>query len=98
MTDREKMIELMNKVQDYGTKSTYEEHSITVESKNNESIADHLLANGVTVPVRCKDCKHRYFNDCFESFCCAKRANGFEDIVEENEFCSRGERKDNGKE
>ena len=45
--------------------------------------------------VRCKDCKHRYFNDCFDRFCCAKRANGFEDIVSEDEFCSRGERKYN---
>ena len=25
-----------------------------------EKIADHLIANGVTIPVRCKDCKYRY--------------------------------------
>ena len=46
---REKLIELLNNVQDYGTKNTYEEHSITVESKNNETVADALIANGVTI-------------------------------------------------
>ena len=29
-----------------------------------EDIADHLIANGVTIPVRCKDCKHRGSDMC----------------------------------
>ena len=61
-------------------------------------LATGLLLAETTVDavevVRCKDCKHRYFNDCYDRFCCAKRANGFEDIVDEDEFCSRGERKE----
>lgn len=44
--------------------------------------------------IRCKDCKHRYFNESISIFCCENWADGWA-IVEENEFCSRGERKDN---
>jgi hypothetical protein len=46
---REKLIELLCQVQDYGTKHTNEQWSVTVETKCNETIADHLIANGVTV-------------------------------------------------
>ena len=46
---REKLIELLCKVQDYGTKNTCEEWSVTVECKDNETVADHLIANGVTI-------------------------------------------------
>lgn len=48
-TMREKLIELLSQVQDYGTKNTCEEWSVTVECKDNETVADHLIANGVTV-------------------------------------------------
>ena len=46
---REKLIELLSQVQDYGTKQTNEQWSVTVETKCNETIADYLIANGVTV-------------------------------------------------
>lgn len=46
---REKLIELLRQVQDYGTKHTNEQWSVTVETKCNETIADHLIANGVTI-------------------------------------------------
>ena len=46
---REKLIELLCKVQDYGTKNTCEEWSVTVECKDNDEIADYLIANGVTI-------------------------------------------------
>ena len=49
MDVREKLVELLCKVQDYGTKNTYEEWSVTVENKDNETIADRLIAHGVTV-------------------------------------------------
>ena len=49
MEDREKLEELLCKVQDYGTKNTCEGWSVTVECKDNETIADHLIAHGVTV-------------------------------------------------
>lgn len=47
-----------------------------------EKIADHLIANGVTIPIRCKDCTMEYG-------CRVAQWLG------ENGFCSYGERKDN---
>ena len=29
-----------------------------------ERIADHLLSNGVTIPVRCKDCAYNEIGSC----------------------------------
>lgn len=46
---REKLLELLSRVQDNGQKTTREAHSITVCVKRNEDIADHLIANGATV-------------------------------------------------
>jgi hypothetical protein len=46
---REKLIELLYEVQDYGAKNTCGVYSVTVESKSNEKIADQLIANGVTI-------------------------------------------------
>ena len=46
---REKLIEALSQVQDYGTKSTYEENSVTIESKGNAYVADQLIANGVVI-------------------------------------------------
>ena len=49
---REKLIELLkyspflDVVNGYKSRPTF------------EMAADHLIANGVTIPVRCKDCKH----------------------------------------
>ena len=65
------------------------------------ALADHLIANDVVPVVRCKDCKHwkpsgsmagNTFDDlqprggCEWAKCCRKA----------NDFCSYGERKDNG--
>ena len=49
MDVREKLVELLCKVQDYGTKNTCEGWSVTVECKDNETIADYLIAHGVKV-------------------------------------------------
>jgi hypothetical protein len=40
--------------------------------------------------VRCKDCKHLMFSDCYGE--CSKAYLG---IVSPNDYCSNGERKDN---
>ena len=40
-----------------------------------EGIADHLIANGVEIPVRCKDCTHR--EEC--------------NLMVDNDYCSDGE-------
>lgn len=51
------------------------------------NLASYLIENGVTIPVRCKDCrnvrvwKSGYWCDCNEHY------------VEENDFCSAGVRR-----
>lgn len=46
MTDREKLTDLI---------ASYMEFVRTATPKE---MATHLISNGVTLPVRCKDCKH----------------------------------------
>lgn len=50
MTERERLIELLNVHQDYGTKHIYGEWEQGISSMSNELIADYLLENGVIVP------------------------------------------------
>ena len=47
---RDRLVELLNQRQDNGNYETIEEKSITLEFVSNEKLADHLIANGVTVP------------------------------------------------
>ena len=43
--------------------------------------------------VRCKDCKYVHYNTSSESYSCQRRGY-FSEGVEENDFCSRGERRE----
>jgi hypothetical protein len=54
-----------------------------------ENLADHLIANGVTIPVLCKDCKHFIK----EEHGCDHHGYFFPVHVVENDFCSYGERR-----
>ena len=75
MTEREKLIELIaNKPQPY----TY------------ESFADYLLANGVKIPVWCKDCKHRGTDDCPMHYHGIEPNEDFLKAVD-NDWCCYGE-------
>ena len=59
--------------------------------------ADWLIANGVTIPVRCKECKHLVLtadgahnpNDCVCDYWMADGLNDFD-------FCYYGERRTDG--
>ena len=55
-----------------------------------QRIADHLIMNGVTPVVRCKDCKWLY--DEMGDYCCRSH-RGLVRICE-NSICSCGERKE----
>ena len=63
----------------------------------NESIADHLLANDVVKVVRCKDCKYytpiKLPSSKWESktLYCTRNINA---KMNENDFCSYGELKE----
>jgi len=68
---REKLIELLDEY-DYPS--------------SNPGIADHLITNGVTIPVRCKDCI--YWEDGYLGYCPKHHIS-----MEFDDFCSYGERK-----
>lgn len=89
---REKLIELLNKVQDMGVTVIPAGMGDTYDHVWNQKVADHLIANGVTIPVHCKDCKH--WSDgvagCTDHVKCCKI--GFY-MVGENGYCVYGERK-----
>jgi hypothetical protein len=55
-----------------------------------EYVVDYLIANGVTIPVRCKDCKYRR-GDFFGGFVC-RLHKGLAMVTDES-FCSYGERR-----
>jgi hypothetical protein len=74
-TMREKLIELLK--EDF-----YDEYDFA-------DIADHLIANGVTIPVRCKDCIYNEVGSCsFSQYVTPADYSP-------NWFCADGERKDN---
>lgn len=56
-------------------------------------MSDHIDSEALTIDsanaVRCKDCKHLMFSDCYGE-CSA----GYLGIVKPDDFCSRGKRKD----
>jgi hypothetical protein len=53
-------------------------------------IADHLIANGVTIPVRCKDCKW------WEDWYCTNANGANTSVVNGDWFCCAGERRTDG--
>lgn len=68
-----------------------------------EEIADFFLANGVTIPVRCKDCKYWKPGDSFggDSLDDMQRIGGcpiMRFARRENDFCCEGERRTDGAE
>lgn len=50
---REKLLELISQVQDCGADVTDVVKIIWVE---NQTLVDHLIANGVVIPTRCEKC------------------------------------------
>ena len=81
MPDREKLIELIQSA--VGGCATYWAGLI----------ADALIANGATIPVRCTNCKNFGRNHENDTFC--RFVGGLSD-PEDNDFCSYGERKTDG--
>ena len=87
MTDREsrdRLVELLEKADD----EQAEKNPKTMEEFYG-NIADHLIANGVTIPVRCKDCKYLMFSDMYGE--CKK---GYLGVVLPDNYCSYGVRKE----
>ena len=92
MTDREKLIELLNEnFTEYCKVDIIAGHckirAITFEV---DRFADYLISNGVTIPVHCKDCTNwkRTTIDC--GWCSA-----WEGMRYHNNYCNYGARKEN---
>lgn len=94
---REKLIELLGDVQSFGCKHTYEETASSMGFRENDEVANHLIANGVKIPVLCKECKHWChmedgFGDCTNG---RFHIDGHADSSMKAEgFCSCGERRE----
>ena len=73
---------------------------------NSDDMAKYLIANGVTIPVRCKDCKHKTVTSDGMVCECALPTKRMQDYyiygstilarVEPDAFCSYGERRTDG--
>ena len=74
---RENLIELLKSADDLPVVEAY------------DTFADYLIDNGMTIPVRCKDCKHFDCDYCWHEKMEHSRCRDYD-------FCSYGERKDNG--
>jgi hypothetical protein len=84
---REKLVELIARAK----RSMWGKNGLSSELARNHYMAEQLITNGVTIPVRCKDCKYFYMGRCSHA------ANGWLPSRKDNDFCSYGERRtDNG--
>lgn len=78
---REKLVELIEKTG-------------MVENKNRcNIIAEELISNGVTLPVRCKDCIHRVYVDMGDEIGAIGGCELFGMAMQYDAFCSYGERR-----
>ena len=58
MTDRERLIELINHKQDYGVvyeRSQMDERKVNIAEIPNSILADYIIANGVVIAIKNKD-------------------------------------------
>jgi hypothetical protein len=97
MADRENLIELIGATP-YGNNTVGKNFQEGFIAK----IADNLIANGVTIPVRCCDCKYGIWDDEEAIWQCVYSAEfndetgiwfGFVDYNNGDHFCSYGERR-----
>lgn len=88
-TDKEKLIELLDHAAEVFRFDAWE---------NTDKIADYLIERGVTIPVRCGECKYSKLDPCEEPELkdCPLVWECFLDgnCYAENDFCSYGERKE----
>lgn len=89
-TDREKLIELIH----IWSAMQLPTDCVSAEAME-KHLADYLISKGVTFPVRCKDCKEcivRTLPDIGTII--STHCNLYSRDVNENDFCSYGERKE----
>ena len=76
-------------------KKAFEHLLETGEPFSAENYADFFLANGVTIPVRCKDCKY-YTVSPMGGGACQVHFNGRTELIprKDDDFCSYGQVKE----
>ena len=92
---REKLIELLCEAHGMATDASLFEDASYAQQLETE--ADSLIANGVTIPVRCKDCKHSGIVPHSKIMYCENPMGRCGCVpTKEDAFCSYGERRTDG--
>jgi hypothetical protein len=86
MTDREKLVELLKHIPQV---NQYEAQVQGLDYVYG-CAADYILANGVTIPVRCRDCEYGEYAGLGKFMCDLHEFVGKGDF-----YCASGERKGN---
>ena len=103
MSDKEKLIEMLhNGVRCPGTVTDCHDcpfSSQEVPCDEYAATADMLIAKGVVIPVRCKDCVHWYEPDetCLKIYSDGAVSPYAWQYRKPDDFCSYGEREVNGR-
>lgn len=97
MTDREKLFELLGADT---CKANCEDCEYCANPEAcieylKTSLADHLLANGVTIPVRCEECE-KWKEPWLEGQHLGQCMKGKTAMTKPDGFCSDGERRTDG--
>ena len=87
---REKLIKLLMECFPDNLKQQMSGNKISTTIKQG-NIADHLIANGVTIPVLCQNCKHHDTYTCPENRVWCKYLRRYMKL---DGYCSYGERKE----
>lgn len=86
---KERLIEILQNHDYYAHCERCTRYIKACESCRDERIADHLIENGVVLPLRCAECENSEICPDTLLWC-----NEFSCVVSENEFCSRAKRKE----
>ncbi len=83
-----KLCRLVGEVQDCGCDVT---DVVEMNYVENDVLIDHLIANGVTIPVRCENCTHHDTDSCPDNrvWCSMIRR-----YMKPDGYCSYGERRE----
>jgi hypothetical protein len=97
MTNEKRLIDANALLEDFGEEPmVWNDDEAEIQERNDWRMYRGKVENAPTVDavevVRCKDCKHLGFKGLCDGVCNRKMVG----IVNPDDFCSYGERKDNG--
>lgn len=95
MTEREKLIERIHQCLNECGDCKECRYRLADGKCREKMLADYLLSHGVTIPVRCAECKHQFFKNFGEDIGDVSGCKMFGVAIPLDRWCSFGERKDN---